>query len=327
MGKVQVQEDGIYLERSLEILLCHLAAEERELLLFTKVRDVLGLTDWDKPALSFPMSMEQFELFTSLVGLAENIDQQRLADFIAEREDMEKFIERHAQAMAGKTLELEDRIYQGLLIPTVDDRDLDEIITAVSEIFGEIEKTGAGSADGGGALCSSALHLLERLRDISFSRSKNDLEKAVAHLEDAAVQLVYRIFERETEKFPSANDKLKERVGIFMSGRHEGARDALGERIMVILREHIEAQQGNNRKFPEWRQVARTLQRESVLSGNPDSPIYEVQWQDGNRNDNDGTIELLRKGKKVTFQNLRERLTGYRKALKNEYKGKNILLS
>jgi hypothetical protein len=326
LKRIHVRQDGVYLEEIPESVAHFLSPEEIETLSFKKARDAFSHSDWSKPILLFPMTMKQFNLFTDLVGFAGSIDQKRLSDFIADQDESNKYIQRHAQAMAGDRID--DRIYRGLLIPTIEDRNLDELIAEASEIVNELDGSGDSSAGavqvGGLALCSDAVCLLERLRLVGSSQAINDFENAMVYLEDAAVQLVFRIFERETKGLPHASKKLE---ALFRSGRRKDGHDDLGDEMMKILREHIDAQEGDHRRFPTWRMVIKALERDSVLVRTGNSPIYEVLWQDENRSSNDGTIELRGKETLVTFQNVRDRLTLYRSNLKQEYKGKNIFLS
>ena len=324
---VVTRKDGVYLKKLLENEALSLSEEDREIFRLKKVREAFNHIDREKPILTFPMTMEQFKIFTSLGGFFVSIDQERLENFIAAQEELRKAQEQHVRAMAGDSIE--DRVYRGLLIPTVEVRNLAELITEASEIAKELGGPSESSSDdvqgGGVALCEEALCLLERLQDVDSSKSKNDLKKSMAHLEDAAVQLVFRIFNRETKGFPYANDKLRNLAEIFMSGRPKGSLDGLGNKVMAILHEHIQAQQGNKRKFPTWRQVVKRLEKGSRRCGKVDSCIYEVEWEE--RDQDSGIIAVSGKDEPVTFRSLRVRLTRYKKDLKQEYLSKNIVIT
>jgi hypothetical protein len=327
LKRIHVRQDGVYLEEIPESVAHFLSLEEIETLSFKKARDAFSHSDWNKPILFFPMTMVQFNLLTELAGFAGSIDQKRLSDFIADQDESNKYLQRHAQAMAGDRID--DRIYRGLLIPTIEDRNLDELIAEASEIVNELDGSGDSSTGnvqvGGVALCEEALCLLERLQDVDSSKSKNDLEKSMAYLEDAAVQLVFRIFDRETKGFPYANDKVRNLMEIFMSGRPKGSLDGLGNKVMAILHEYIQAQQGNKRRFPTWRQVVKRLEKGSRRCGKVDSCIYEVEWED--RDQDSGIIAVAGKDEPVTFRSLRVRLTRYKKDLKQEYLSNNIVIT
>lgn len=315
LGRISVRKDGIYLKPLSEDLLSHFSDQEKDMLSFKAAREAFVHTDWEDPILEFPITMEEFNKFVSLAGAAKCVDQQRLKDFLTDQQELNSSLERHAQAMTGDSLE--DRIYRGMLIQTVEDRNLDEVINDVSEIVNELDEENKKTHDdvqaSKVALCSDALCLLKRLRSVRSSKDDSYLGNEMTHLEDAAVRLVYRIFERETKGIPY------ERAKKFLKGRRVGALSALGKKVMDILREHIEAQQGDKRKFPTWGQVVRKLKKDPPLSGNGKSLIYDVVEEYGN----EGTIEMA-DGKNISFGSLRARLTDYRKSLKKEYRIKKI---